>query len=149
MIGLSFETSFTVQLIFISQKLEQVLKSKKVQPLLINQQCMVNSLSFHLSYVDYAGYTAQHIHQCIFTHKNSAIGEQLFEVHGSLCYLNENKLWILCNWRTMFKCLVYDMLFTNERNPCLKTMTEAPCLRIFSHIYLSMLLVKYYTSQLN
>ena len=84
MIALSFEISFTSQLIFVSQKLEQVVKSKKVQPQLINQQCMVSSLSFHLSYVDYVGYTARNLHQCIFTHKNSAIGEELLEAHGSL-----------------------------------------------------------------
>ena len=91
-----FEISFIVQLIFVSQKLEQVVKSKKIKQLIINQQCMVNSLSCHLSYVDYVGYTARHLHQCIFIHKNSAIGEQLLESHGSLRYLNENQLWILC-----------------------------------------------------
>ena len=42
--GVSFKSGFTVQPIFVSQKLEQVVKSKKVQPP-INQQCMVNSLS--------------------------------------------------------------------------------------------------------
>ena len=77
--GVSFKISFTVQPIFVSQKLEQVVKSKKVQPLIINQECVVNLLSCHLSYVDYVGYTARHLHQCMFTHKNSAIGEQLLE----------------------------------------------------------------------
>ena len=56
--GVSFKIGFTVQPIFVSQKLEQVVKAKKVQPPIINQQCMVNLLSCHLDNVDYVGYTA-------------------------------------------------------------------------------------------
>ena len=36
--GLSFKIGFTVQSIFVSQKLEQVVKQKKVQPKIINEQ---------------------------------------------------------------------------------------------------------------
>ena len=53
--GVSFKIGFTVQPIFVSQKLEQVVKSKKEQLPIINQQCMVNLLSFHLGNVDYVG----------------------------------------------------------------------------------------------
>ena len=39
--------------ILVSQKLEQVVKSKEVQPPIINQQCMDNSFSCQLRNADY------------------------------------------------------------------------------------------------
>ena len=109
---LSFSIGITVQTIFVSQKLEQVVKSNEAQSPVIYQQCVIKSFSRNLCNADYVGYTAQHLHQCIFKNNNSAIGVQLLEAHGSLCYLNENEFCIPCKWRAKFNYLVYEVLFT-------------------------------------
>ena len=86
-------------------------KDKGVHPPIIYQQCNVNLFTWHLCNADYVGYNARRLHQSIFKHKNSAVGKQLLDAHGSLCYLTESQFWILRKSRTKFKCLVCDMLF--------------------------------------
>ena len=94
---LSFKIGITVHPIFVSQKLEQVVKSKEVQPPIINQQCMDNSFSCQLRNADYVGYTPRHLDHGIFKHKNSVSGKHRLEAHGISCHLNESELWILRN----------------------------------------------------
>ena len=56
---------------------------KEVKPPIVNQQCLVYLFSCDLCDTDYFGYTARHLSQRIFEHKNSAIGKHLLEAHGN------------------------------------------------------------------
>ena len=64
----------TLQPVFISRKLGQDFKPREIKPPIVNQQCVVYSFMCDLCDSGYVGYTAQHLHQRIAEHKNSAIG---------------------------------------------------------------------------
>ena len=84
--GVSFKSGFTVQPIFVSQKLEQVVKSKKVLPP-INQQCMVNSLS---CWLNCPTSSPMHVHMQELSDWRTTFG-------GPWELMNENQIWILRN----------------------------------------------------
>ena len=71
---LSHKIGLTLQLVFVSKKLGQGLKSKEIKPSIVNKQGVVYHFSCDLCDADYVGYTARHLHQRIADHKNSAIG---------------------------------------------------------------------------
>ena len=72
----------TVQLVFVSRKLEQGCRPKEAKPSVVNQQCVVYHLSCDLCDADYVGYTTRHLFQRVAEHKYSAIGKHLTEAHG-------------------------------------------------------------------
>ena len=63
------------------------------------------------------GYTAQHLHQCIAEHKNSAIGSHFLEAHGNNNLLKENQFTVLRKCQGKFDCLVFEMLFIKNLKP--------------------------------
>ena len=65
----------TLQPLFVSKKLEQVLKPKEAKPSFVNQQCVVYHFVCDLCDADYVGYTARHLFQRVAEHKNSSIGK--------------------------------------------------------------------------
>ena len=74
---------------------------------------------------DYVGFTARHLHQRIVEHKNSAIGKHFSTAHGDTNLLKESHLHILKKCQGKFDCLVYEILFIEQRNPCLNTQTDS------------------------
>ena len=82
---------------------------------------MVYLFSCDLSYADYVGYTAGHLHQ----HKNSAIVKHLLEAHGGTPPQRKGQFRILRKCQGKFDCLVYEMLCIKERNPSLNTQTDS------------------------
>ena len=116
-----------------------------------SRQSFINnvwSINFHVTCATRImfklGYTARH-HQCIFKHKNSAIGKQLLELRGSLCSLNANQLWIFrkCRADAVYQREQFTPQHNDRLYPC-KTL----CLRIFWDIYVQLLLIEYCPSQL-
>ena len=100
----------TLQLVFISKKLEQGLKPKEAKPSIVNQQCVVYHFVCDLCDVNYVGYTALHLFQRVAEHKNSAIGEHFHDAHGRSDLLNESYFKILRKCQGKFDCLVFEML---------------------------------------
>ena len=84
---------------------------------IVNQQCVVYLFSCDLCDAGHVGYTAQHIHQRISEHKNSAIGKHFLEAHSDKNLLNESQFRILRKCHGKFDCLVYEMLFIKALKP--------------------------------
>ena len=57
--------------------------------------------------------------------KNSAIGKHFSTAHGDTNLLKESHLRILKKCQGKFDCLVYEILFIEQRNPCLNTQTDS------------------------
>ena len=92
---LSHKIGPTLQPVFVSKKLGQDLKPKEIKPSIVNKQCVVCHFSCDLCDADYVGYTAQHLHQRIAEHKNSAISRHFLEAHGNNNLLKENQFTVL------------------------------------------------------
>ena len=75
----------TLQPVFISRKLGQDFKPREIKPPIVNQQCVVYSLTCNLCGSDYVSYTARHLHQ------NSALGKHFSTAHGNANPLNARK----------------------------------------------------------
>ena len=115
----------TLQPVFISAKLEEDLKPREINPTIVNQQCVVYSFACDLCDSDYVGFTARHLHQRVVEHKNSAIGKHFSTAHGDTNLLKESHLRILKKCQGKFDCLVYEILFIEQRSPCLNTQTDS------------------------
>ena len=68
--NLGNEIGFSIQPVFTSRKLEQVLKPKETKPLIVNKQCvhLFIYLNVDLCDADYVGYTTRHLQQRIAEH---------------------------------------------------------------------------------
>ena len=128
---LSRKICVTLQSIFVSKKLEQDLRPKKIKPSIVNQQCVVYKFACDLCDADYVGYTARHLHQRIVEHKYSSISNHLLEVHGDKNLLNEGQFCVLNKCHGKFDCLVYEMLFIQELRPCLNTQSDSISAKLF------------------
>ena len=115
----------TLQPVFVSKKLEQVLKAKEAKPSIVNQQCVVYHFVCDLCNADYVGYTARHLFQRVDEHKNSAIGRHFHEAHGRCDLLNESHFKILRKSQSKFGCLVFEMLYIKKFKPNLNVQTDS------------------------
>ena len=115
----------TLQPVFVSRKLQQDRKLKEIKPSIVSQHCVVYKFACDLCDVDYVGYTARHLHQCIAEHKYSAIGKHLLEVHSDKNLLYEDQFCVLKKCHGKFDCIVYEMLFIKELRPSLNTQTDS------------------------
>ena len=118
--------------------MEQDLKPREIKPPIVNQQCVVYSFTCDLCDSDYVGVTARHLRQRIVEHKNSAIGKHFSTAHGDTSLLKESQFRFLKKCQGKLYCLVYDMPFIKQPNPCLNTQTDSRqtlCLKEHSITY--------------
>ena len=115
----------TLQPVFVSKKLQQVLKPKEAKPSIVNQQCVVYHFVSDLCDADYVGYTARHHFQRVADHKNSAIGKHFDEAHGRSDLLNESHFKILRKRQGKFDCLVFEMFYIKKFNSTLNVQTDS------------------------
>ena len=83
---------------------------------------------------DYVGYTCRQLFQRIEEHKHYAIGEHLCDAHAHN-QMNKDlreQFTILKKCRGKFECLVYEMLFIQERKPELNTQSDSIKAKLFS-----------------
>ena len=85
----------TLQPVFVSKKLGQVLKPKEIKPSIVNRRCVLYLFLCDLCDADYVGYTARHLHQRIAEHKYSAIGRHFVETRYSNHLFKENQFRVL------------------------------------------------------
>ena len=70
---LSLKVQTTIQLVFVSRKIERKLNVKETKPPFVNRQCVVYSFQCDLRDAGYVGYTRGYLHnrakgQIIFRH---------------------------------------------------------------------------------
>ena len=83
--------------------------------------------------VDYVGYTCQHLFQRIDEHKNSAVGKHLCDAHNQTNKdLLQEHLTILKKCCGKCECLIYEILFIQEKKPMLNTQSDSIKANLFS-----------------
>ena len=81
---------------------------------------------------DYVGYTRRHLFQRIVEHKHSAIGKHLRDSHNQENKDLTEQFTILKKCRGKFECLIYEMLFIQEKKPKLNTQSDSIKAKLFS-----------------
>ena len=81
---------------------------------------------------DYVGYTRRHLFQRIEEHKHSANGKHLREALNQRSKDLQEQFTILKKCRGKFKCLIYEMLFIQEKKPELNTQSDSIKAKLFS-----------------
>ena len=118
--------------VFTSKKIADDIKVTEAKPPLINQQCVVYKFKCDLCDADYVGYTCRHLFQRIEEHKHSAIGKHLRDAHNQKNKDLQEQFTILKKCRGKFECLVYEMLFIQEKKPQLNTQSDSIKAKLFS-----------------
>ena len=127
---LSIKVQTTVQPVFVSRKIDQVLKVHETKPQIVNQQRVVYRFQCDLCDV---GYTRGHLHTCVDGHKQKASSvykhyhEQLGEVPKDLL----RRFSILKKCRNKFDCLVNEMLFIRDLKPTLNVQSDSIRAKVF------------------
>ena len=99
----------TVQSIFVSHKIKQHLKLRKVKPPIANQQSLVYQFKCDLCDAGYVGYTLRHLHQRVDEHKNASSSiEKHFRLEHSYVPIDLTRNFtILKKCKSKFDCLIY------------------------------------------
>ena len=118
--------------VFTSKKIADDIKVVEAKPPLINQQCVVYKFKCDLCDAEYVGYTCRHLFQRIEEHKHSAIGKHLRDAHNQKNKDLQEQFTILKKCRGKFECLVYEMLFIQEKKPQLNTQSYSIKAKLFS-----------------
>ena len=118
---LSQKIQVTVQPIFVSHKIKQHLKPRKVKPPIVNQQSLVYQLKCDLCDAGYFGYTRRHLHQRVDEHKNasSSIGKHFCVEHSYVPNDLTRNFTILKKCKSKCDCFIYEMFLINELRPSL------------------------------
>ena len=111
--------------VFTSKKIADDIRVAEAKPPLINQQCVVYEFKCDLCDADYVGYTRRHLFQRIVEHKHSAIGKHLRDSHNQENKDLTEQFTILKKCRGKFECLIYEMLFIQEKKPKLNTQSDS------------------------
>ena len=118
--------------VFTSKKIADDIRVAEAKPPLINQQCVVYEFKCDLCDADYVGYTRRHLFQRIVEHKHSAIGKHLRDSHNQENKDLTEQFTILKKCRGKFECLIYEMLFIQEKKPKLNTQSDSLKAKLFS-----------------
>ena len=118
--------------LFTSKKIADDIIVAEAKPPLINQQCVVYEFKCDLCDADYVGYTRRHLFQRIVEHKHSAIGKHLRDSHNQENKDLTEQFTILKKCRGKFECLIYEMLFIQEKKPKLNTQSDSIKAKLFS-----------------
>ena len=118
----------TIQPVFISRKLNEDLKFRKVRPAIVNQQCLVYQFQCNLCDAGYVGYTRGHLHECVDGHKqrSSSICKHYLSEHNSDVppFLSE-QFHVLTKGSNKFDCLIKEMLFIRKLKPSLNVQADS------------------------
>ena len=120
-----------IRQVFTSKKIANDIRVAEAKPPLINQQCVVYRFKCDLCDVDYVGYTRRHLFQHIDEHKHSAIGKHLRDSHNQKNKDLTEQFTLLKKCRGKFECLVYQMLFIQERKLKLNTQSDSIKAKLF------------------
>ena len=130
---LSRKTRVTIQPVFVSQKINDLLKIREKKPSIVNQQRVVYKFSCDLCDTSYyIGYTMRHLHERVEEHKQkqSSICKHYVSKHGTIPRdLTENIS--LKKMQEQFECLLYEMLFIQKEKPPLNIQSDSLRAKLF------------------
>ncbi|XP_068680541.1 uncharacterized protein [Montipora foliosa] len=118
--------------VFTSKKIADDIKVAEAKPPLINEPCVVYKFKCDVCDADYVGYACRHLFQRIEEHTHSAIGNHLRDAHNQKNKDLQEQFTILKKCRGKFECLVYEMLFIQEKKPQLNTQSDSINAKLFS-----------------
>ena len=152
---LSLKIKTTIQPVFISRKLNEDLKFRKVRPAIVNQQCLVYQFQCNLCDAGYVGYTRGHLHECVDGHKqrSSSICKHYLSEHNSDVppFLSE-QFHVLTKGSNKSDCLIKEMLFIRKLKPSLNVQADSIRAKVFTwrtcDLLLFMLICRDYRNQI-
>ena len=100
----------------------------EAKPPSINQQYLVYAFKCDLCDADYIGYTRRHLFQCIDEHKHFAIGNNLCVTRNQR---NKEKFTTLKKCCGKFECIIYKMLFIQQKKLKLNTQSDSIKAKLF------------------
>ena len=116
-----------IQPVFVSQKINDLLKIREKKPSIVNQQRIVYKFECDLCDTDYyIGYTMRHLHERVEEHKQkqSSICKHYMSKHGTIPSNLTEKITVLRKCKGKFECLFYEMLFIQKEKPSLNIQSE-------------------------
>ena len=124
----------TLQLVFVSQKIERDLKLREAKPPIVNQQCLVYKFQCDLCDAGYVGFTRRHIHQHVEEHKNSSssIGKHFRDKHSLAPKDLTKNFSVLMKCTNKFDCLIYEMFFIRKLRPTLNVQSDSIRAKVFN-----------------
>ena len=131
---LSSVTGKPIELVFISQRIGQIIKRRERKPKIVNQQCVVYYYKCDLCDADYVGYTRRHLHQRIVKHrsKSSVADKHFIERHDTNTNNLPNSSLVLRKCRNKFDCLIYEMFSIRKLKPCLNSQSDSIHAKLFT-----------------
>ena len=131
--SLNHKIGVSLQPVFTSVKIGNILKSSEKNPDIVNQQCVVYSFKCSLCDKDYVGFTNRHLHQRIMEHSSSrsSIGKHTRQQHGLDNPSITENFTVLRKCRNKFDCLLYEMLFIKELKPSLNVQSDSITAKVF------------------
>ena len=131
---LGYKVNISIQPVFVSQKLNDVLKYNERKPPIVNQQRVIYEFKCDLCDAGYVGFTMRHLHQRCDEHKreSSSIGKHLKNEHGIIPNDISKNFNILKKCKNKFECLIYEMLFIREMSPSLNVQSDSVKSKLFT-----------------
>ena len=126
----------TLQPVYTSRKLSDVLGVKEPKPSLINQQCVVYKFTCPLCDAEYIGLTTRHLFQRIEEHcrSSSSICKHLQGDHDvdprSINFTNN--FTVLKKCQEKMDCLIYEMLLIKKNKPMLNVQSDSIRAKVFT-----------------
>ena len=121
-----------LQPVFVSRKLEDVLKFREPKPSLVSQQLVVYKFQCGSCDASYVGYTARHLHQRIEEHRYSAIGRHRLADHGQTTAPPAASFSVLKKCASKFDCLIHEMFYIKELKPSLNVQSDSVRAKLFT-----------------
>lgn len=100
----------------------------EAKPPSINQQCLVYAFKCDLCDADCVGYTRPHLFQYTDEHKHFAIGKHL---RVTLNQRNKEQFTTLKKCCGKLECIIYKMLFIQQKKPKLNTQPDSIKTKLF------------------
>ena len=128
---LSLEVNTTIQLVFVSRKIEEELNLKEAKPSIVNEQCVVYKCDLYDS--DYIGYTREHLQNRVkgYKQQSSASAKHCKNVHGTIPQDLLKYFEVLKKCRNKFDCLLYEMLYIRTLKPNLNVQSDSIRAKVF------------------
>jgi hypothetical protein len=125
-----------IQPVYTSRKIAADFPTAETKLPLVSQQCVVYLFKCDLCDADYVGDTCRHLHQRIYEHKSSVVGEHMVEQHGEDAKNIEKNFVLRTCSRGKFECLLYEILFIKDLKPSLNIQSDSIRLKLFSVVLL-------------
>ena len=132
---LSRKTPVTIKPVFVSQKINEQLKTNETKPSIVNQQHVVYKFRCDLcdTSQQYIGYTMRHLHERVDEHRNkqSSICKHYVQKHGGVPRDLTNNITVLKKCKSKFECLLYEMLYIQKEKPSLNIQSDSLRAKLF------------------